>query len=218
VQGTYGWFTKTAKGKVEVFEEGLTQTGPKKSIAPMISGNVATRSIVTRVSVAGLVGLLVGGAVGAGVTLTQIPPDLSATLESTRAELAQRSDDFVLYQELTAELFHDPVLEYQVTEGDSIDAVAAMFYLAPAAGRLLILSANSLDFEAGLEPGAILLIPNSDLVDISPQRPTDILPDPLPSFPGLPPYGAGTSQPDADLQPPTENPADNSGEVGVGQE
>jgi proteasome lid subunit RPN8/RPN11 len=218
VQGAYGWFSKTAKGKVQVFEEGLTQTGPKKSIDPGISSEGASRSIVARVSLAGLVGVLVGGAVGAGATLTQIPPDLTGALESTRAELAQRSGDFALYQELTAELFQDPVLQYQVAEGDSLDGIAAMFYQTPATGRLLILAANNLEFDAGLETGVLLLIPNSDVVSISPQRPTEILPDPLPAFPGLPPYGAGATDSDAELQPETEDPVVDTGGLEEEQE
>jgi hypothetical protein len=200
-----------------VFEEGLTQTGPKKAVDPVFPQAESRRSSIARVSIAGLVGVLVGGALGTGLTLTQIPPDLSGALESTRAELVQRSGDFALYQQLTSELFQDPVLQYQVREGDSVDRIAEMFYQNPARGRLLILAANNLDFFAQLDLGTILLIPNSDLVSISVQRPAEVVPDPLPAFPGLPPYGAGNQTSDEDLDSETEEHATNDGDEGTGQ-
>lgn len=207
VQGTYGWFAKTGKGKIGVFEEGLTQTGPKRAVDPPNIVDSSARSAGVRIGAAGVVGLLVGGALGAGLMLTQIPPDLSGALESTRAELIQRSSDFVLFQQLTSDLFQDPVLEYQVQEGDSVDRIAEIFYQNPEAGRVLILAANELDFFAELVPGTILRVPSPDNVGISVVRPSDVLPDPMPAFTGLPPYVRGGAPVIAD-DGSTEMPGD----------
>ena len=175
VQGIYGWFAKNKKGAVEVFEEGATKTGPKRSIDPVGEAAPAnTRKHNVRTAAVGLVGILVGFAVGGGVALAQIPPDLSSALESSKAQLAEVTTDYQLLQQATSEILSDPVLQYVVQPGDTVASVAERFYDEQYLGRSLILRVNGLSGLGAIPEGTPILIPSPTKIGVTPYR-TDLL-------------------------------------------
>ena len=170
VQGAYGWFGKNSKGQVEVFEEGQTATGPKRSIDPFVGNSGDKKNGSARLIAVGALGLLLGGAVGTGIALSQIPPDLSGALETTKAELAQVGGQYNLLQQI----FADPVLAYVLVEGDTIDSLASMFYLEANAGRSLLMGANGVSRYEVLEPGGLFLVPSPTRFTLTGLRPADV--------------------------------------------
>lgn len=175
VQGIYGWFAKNKKGVVEVFEEGATKTGPKRSVEPIEPSSPASaRKQNLRTTVVGLVGIIVGFAVGGGVALAQTPPDLSSALESSRAQLAQMTTEYQLLQEGTSDILSDPVLQYVVQPGDTVASLAERFYDQQYLGRSLILRVNGLSGLGLIQEGSSILIPSPTRVGVTPYR-TDLL-------------------------------------------
>jgi proteasome lid subunit RPN8/RPN11 len=175
VQGIYGWFAKNKKGAVEVFEEGPTKTGPKRSIDPVAEiSPVNSRKQSARLAVVGLAALLVGFAAGGGVALTQIPPDLSSALESSKAQLATVSSEYQLLQEGISEILSDPVLQYVVQPGDSVRSLVRRFYDSEYLGRSLILRANGLTSLGPIPEGTTILIPSPSKIGVTAYR-TELL-------------------------------------------
>lgn len=175
VQGIYGWFAKNKKGIVEVFEEGATKTGPKRSIEPVEQiSSASARKQNLRTAVVGLVGIIVGFAAGGGVALAQTPPDLSTALESSRAQLAQITTEYQALQERTSDILSDPVLKYVVQPGDTVASLAERFYDQQYLGRSLILRVNGLSGLGLIEEGSSILIPSPTRVGVTPYR-TDLL-------------------------------------------
>ena len=174
VQGAYGWFGKNQRGAVEVFEEGLTVTGPRRSVDPIFASEVGAKTDSAKVLSAGALGLIVGLAVGTGIVLSQIPPDLSGALESAKAELSQIAADYSFLQQATSDLLMDPVLEYILEDGDTIDSLASTFYTNRYAGRNLLMAANGVSRYETLKPGTSFLIPSPTRANITALRPSDV--------------------------------------------
>lgn len=176
IQGIYGWFGQNKKGVVEVFEEGATKTGPKRSIDPVGEETPTTsRKQNVRAAAVGLSGLLVGLAAGGGLTLTQIPPDLSGALESSKAQLADLTADYRLLQQATNDILTDPVLQYRVQSGDTVRSLAERFYDKKYLGRSLILRANDLNSLGPIPEGTTILIPSPSKIGVTPYRTDSLL-------------------------------------------
>lgn len=176
VQGIYGWFAQNKKGVVEVFEEGATKTGPQRALNPVgepSPGGLRKQTI--RTAAVGVSGLLVGLAVGGGVALTQIPPDLSGALESSKAQLADLTADYRLLQQATSDILTDPVLEYRVQSGDTVRSLAERFYEQQYLGRSFILRANGLNSLGSIPEGTTILIPSPSNIGVTPYRPDAVL-------------------------------------------
>jgi len=175
VQGIYGWFSKNKQGVIDVFHEGATKTGPKRSIDPVGEISQAnSRKQGAKNVVVGATGLLVGLAVGAGVALTQIPPDLSGALDSARAQLSVFSDENQLLREEMNRIFGDPVLVYVTQPGDSVSLLASRFYDQEFTGRSLIMRTNNLGSLGPIAEGTEILIPSPTKIGVTPYR-TDLL-------------------------------------------
>jgi proteasome lid subunit RPN8/RPN11/LysM repeat protein len=207
VQGIYGWFAKNKKGAVEVFEEGATKTGPKRSIDPVGEVSPAhTRKHNVRTAAVGLVGILVGFAVGGGVALAQIPPDLSSALESSKAQLAEVTTEYQLLQQGTSKILSDPVLQYVVQPGDTVASVAERFYYKQFLGRSLILRVNGLSGLGPIPDGTLILIPSPTKVGVTPYR-TDLLLEQLEQSDSEPGESSKSPEPDDSAEDRLEIPA-----------
>lgn len=172
VQGIYGWFAKNSKGAVTVFEEGPTTRGPKRSIEPLsLNGGGTARKNYVRIGVAGGVSFFLGLALGGGIALSQIPPDLSGALSSSRDQLSALATEYQLLQETNSNLRTDPVLQYTSRPGDTVASLARQFYDREFLGRSLLLSANGLSSLGPVPEGSIILVPSPTrlaVTDLSP--------------------------------------------------
>jgi proteasome lid subunit RPN8/RPN11 len=210
VQGIYGWFGKNSKGVVEVFEEGATKTGPKRSLDPVggVSPGQARKQNVRTAGI-GVLALLLGFAVGGGVALTQIPPDLSGALESSKAQLAAVTSDYQLLQEATTQIVTDPVLQYVVQPGDTVVALAQRFYDNQLLGRSLIVRVNGLSGLGPIPEGTPILIPSPTKIGVTPYR-TDVLLEQLEQSEtggtSEAPDAEGTAENSTDMPEPEEAP------------
>jgi len=197
VQGQLGWFGKSANGSVELFEEGLTVMGPKRSVEPRLEDR-SERKSGARVATAAVVGLLVGGAIGGGVIASQSPPDLSSALQSARAETLDARESARELEERMEMLRQNPILLYTVREGDTLGDLVDQFYDDFPQGRYLVVAVNNLGPTEQLLPGRLLAIPSPTRVDISPLVAGEVLETIAPTpLSGIPPY--------AQWNPPTES-------------
>lgn len=198
VQGLYGWFGQNAAGAVEVCEEGTTSRGPRRASEPTVHASFSPRKTGIKIALAAGIGVLVGSALSAGVVMSQVPPDLSATLQSTKTQVsdlqgrldALRGETQSQLDALRGErqeLLAQPVLQYVVQEGDTIDSIATMFYLERSEGQNLLITSNGLTRSENLQAGEALLVPAPSLVGITVLRFDDVVPQ-QPTNPGIPPY------------------------------
>lgn len=176
VQGLYGWFTKNSKGAVAVFDEGVTATGPKRSVEPpgVETGEARKRQNI-RVGAVGAVAAVVGFALGGGIALSQTPPDLSSALNSSRAQLSSLSTEYQLLQEANRNLLTDPVLAYISQPGDTVVSLARQFYSEEYLGRSLILTANGLRSLGPVPEDVVLLIPSPNRLVVTEYRPETVI-------------------------------------------
>ena len=203
VQGLYGWFGKNSTGAVEVFEEGQTTLGPRRSIEPVSAVSASPRRLGLKLALTGVSGLLLGGAISAGLVLAQTPPDLSSTLQAVRSELQAVTSELDVTQavldserNLARDALAKPVLQYVVQPSDSIDSVAAFFYRDKPEGRALIMASNSLGRFESLSVGQILLIPGPTMVEVTVVPYEDTVLN-LPEYRGFPWY-AEDSKPETE--------------------
>lgn len=177
VQGLYGWFSKDAKGTVKTFEEGPTQTGPKRSIDPLELPDSPRKKSAAKMAGIGLVGMVLGAAIGSGIVGSQSPPDLSNALATSRAETQEARDAALAIQQRLGMIVEQPVLTYQIQEGDNLASVVRIFYEDFPAGYFAILTAN--DFAPGerLAPGARIVIPSPSWIGVSPLSSSEIRTD-----------------------------------------
>jgi proteasome lid subunit RPN8/RPN11/phage tail protein X len=175
VQGTRGWFGKDAEGTVVTFDEGPTSTGPKRAIDPPLLEESSRTTSGVKLAAVGLVALVVGGAIGAGVMATQMPPDLSSALAQSRAETDAVLDESALLQESIAQVFAEPVVTYRTRHGDTISNVTIRFYTDFPSGREALLLANGLDGSEDLTPGQWLMIPGPTKLGLIPISATEYL-------------------------------------------
>lgn len=189
VQGLYGWFGREGSNKVEVFEEGNTARGPKRSIDPLVttteqSGGRGWKSLVFVVAA-----FVLGGALGGGVVASQIPPDLSGALQTSRQETVDARSQAQEMERNFQELLRQPVLAYQTREGESLPDVVSMFYDDFAWGHWAVTTMNNLNPASALADGQWLWIPNPSKVVVEPISAPDFLSG-LNSLPprGIPPY------------------------------
>jgi proteasome lid subunit RPN8/RPN11/LysM repeat protein len=192
VQGLYGWFGQNAAGGVEVCEEGVTSRGPRRASEPTVHASFSSRKTGIKIALAAGIGVLVGSALSAGIVMSQAPPDLSATLQSTKTQVtdlqgrleALRGETQSELEALRAEkqeLLAQPVLQYVVQEGDTVESIAIMFYLERSEGQKLIMASNGITRFENLRAGEGVLVPAPSIVgitvlqfnDVVPQQPTD---------------------------------------------
>jgi proteasome lid subunit RPN8/RPN11 len=190
VQGLYGWFGKDASGKVEVFDEGKTTTGPKRSVDPLDTQTETSGQKPWKTLAIAVVALVVGGALGFGVTASQIPPDLSGALQTSRQETADARNDMRELVEDFEALLREPVIAYQVRPGDTFAKVVGMFYVDYAAGRRAVAEANTIAPTDPLIEGQWLWLPHPTAVAIEPLSAPDFF-DQIGSMPpgSVPFYG-----------------------------
>jgi len=201
VQGLYGWFGKNPAGVVEVFEEAQTTLGPRRSVEPVSAVSASPRKLGLKIAVAGVGGLLFGGAIGAGLVLGQTPPDLSSTLQAVRSELEMTQAVLEAERNIASEALAKPVLQYVVQPGDSVDSVAADFYRDKPDGRALIMASNGLRRFESLSAGQILLIPGPTVVGVTVVPYEDTVLN-LPEYRGFPWY-AEDPEPEAEKETET---------------
>ena len=168
VQGQYGWFGKNAAGKVAVFEEGDTQTGPKRSVEPIDLPGEVSRSTPWKTAAIAAIAFLVGGAVAGGVVASQIPPDLSGALQTSRQETADARNETRELGESIQELLREPLIAYQVQPGDSFASVVGMFYSDYAQGRRAVAAVNNIAPTDPLVEGQWLWLPHPTNIAIEP--------------------------------------------------
>jgi proteasome lid subunit RPN8/RPN11 len=159
VQGLYGWFAKDSSGKVEPFEEGPTKTGPKRSVDPMFVDAGEPPRSGAKIAIAAIVGMVLGATIGGGVVATQIPPDLSGALISSRAETDEALQQTQQLMDSYEEVLNQPVMAYEIQPGDTLLEVITMFYDDFPSGRDMVFAVNGLDGSQPLPVGQWILIP-----------------------------------------------------------
>lgn len=174
VQGELGWFAKDESGKVVSFNEGPTQTGPKRSVDPIGSVELAKGS-KAKVAAAAGAGVIIGGMIGAGVMFSQIPPDLTPALQGSQQQTLQSQRDLLALEENISEIFQHPVLSYQVKAGDTLTSIAGVFYRDVSYGRWVIAEVNGLDMTSDLPVGLRLAIPQPSSVTLEPYSAEQLL-------------------------------------------
>ncbi len=147
VDGTLAWF-ETAGSEVKLIAADVTATGPKQKKDS--SGPVATkrRPSQTALLLSSAASLALGVGIGAAVSLSQTPPDLTAQY----AELEQG------YQALSQEFFDTQaqlgfqngqlILLYTAAEGDTAESIAKNFFGSADLAQQLIEANPEVNFEA----------------------------------------------------------------------
>lgn len=189
VQGLFGWFGKDSAGTVSVFEEGATERGPKRSVDPLVAASESSGGRPWKTVIIGALAFIVGGALAGGVVASQIPPDLSGALQTSRQETADARNQAREMESVYQELLRQPVLAYQVQAGQTVNDVVTMFYDDFPWGRWAVTTVNNVDSSGTLPEGQWIWIPRPSKVAIEPISAPDFLSgyDTLPPR-GLPPY------------------------------
>ena len=189
VQGLYGWFGQDSSNKVAVFEEGKTSRGPRRSIDPLVAPAEQSGAGPWKTIVFATAALILGAALGGGVVASQIPPDLSGALQTSRQETVDARNQALEIESNFQDLLRQPVLAYEVRQGESLADVVATFYDDFAWGHWAVTTVNNLSPSVPLAQGQWLWIPSPSNVIVQPISAPDFLSG-ISSLPprGVPPY------------------------------